>query len=232
MARKSNVRTTAFICWLVVVAFITNASESTAKDLTLADIGWNELTIPGKTPSQFRLTEDRAIAILSDASVSVLFRTLTSQEEISRILVWRWRVDVSVPATNPAEVGKDDRDLAVHVWFADNEAEGLWEYLGDAIKNVLGIPQIGKVLTYVFGGTGERYRRLVNPHHDPDGVIVILRPSGTKTGKWFSERVNFVADFEQAFGKAPPNPKYVAISADSDDTKSYGAGRIAGLMFQ
>ena len=60
---------------------------------------------------------------------------------------------------------------------------------------------------------------------------MLLRPSGTATGQWFSERVDFAADYRRAFGKAAPKPMYVAVSADSDDTGTRGTARIADIRF-
>lgn len=217
--------------WLVVLALPADATETHELDPALSALGWAELTVPGKTPAIYKLTDDGELEARSEAGVSILYRTLAPEERNSRVLTWRWRVDEAVPATDPAEMGKDDRDLAIHIWFPDDEDVGFWKGVGRAVANILGIPRVGKALTYVFGGTGERHRRLVNPHHDPDGVLVVLRPTGTETGKWFHERINFAADFEQAFGKLPPKPVYVALSTDSDDTGTRTAARIAELMF-
>jgi hypothetical protein len=217
--------------WLAVLVLPADATETHGLDSALAASGWMELTIPGKTRAIYRLTDDGDLEARSNAGVSILYRMLAPKEQNCRVLTWRWRVDQAVPATDPAEAGKDDRDLAIHIWFPDNEGRGLWRGLGRTVTKALGVPPIGKALTYVFGGTGERYRRLVNPHHDPDGVLVVLRPTGTETGKWFDERIDFAADFEKAFGKAPPKPMYVALSADSDDTGTRTVGRIAELTF-
>jgi hypothetical protein len=224
-------RALALVGWLAALGSPAHATESNALDPALAALGWAELAVPGKTPATYRLTDVGDLEARSKAGVSILYRALTPNERNSRVLTWRWRVDEAVPATDPADAGKDDRDLAVHIWFPDDEGGGLWKRIRRGITNVLGVPPVGKALTYVFGGTGERHRRLVNPHHDPDGVLIVLRPTGTEIGKWFDERVDFAADFEQAFGEAPPKPMFVAVSTDSDDTETRAVGRIANLAF-
>ena len=233
MARQRSACILIVVCGLMMtIASVGNTSEITASDHVLDEAGWKELGIPGELPTQYRMIDSDTIDVRSSSSVSILYRALMRREQNARMLEWRWRVDKSVPATDPADAGNDDRDLAVHIWFADDQPEGLWKSLSTAVSSVLGIPRIGKVLTYVFGGTGPRLRRLVNPHHDPDGVIVLLRPSGTETGKWFSEQIDFVADFKTAFGAVPPPPMYLAISADSDDTRAESTGRIAAIRFR
>jgi hypothetical protein len=229
--RAPGLQVLVLAAWLALWALPADASETHALDPTLAASGWMELTIPGKTPAIYRLTDDGDLDVRSKAGVSILYRMLAPKERNCRVLAWRWRVDEAVPATDPAEAGKDDRDLAIHIWFSDDEGGGLWKALGRAVAEILGVPPMGKALTYVFGGTGERHRRLVNPHHDPDGILVVLRPTGTQTGKWFDERIDFAADFERAFGKVPSKPMYVALSTDSDDTGTRTVGRIAELTF-
>ena len=216
---------------MLSAAVPSEAAETSAVDPALAVSGWMELVIPGKTPTRYARTADGALEARSEASVSILYRMLGPKERNSRVMAWRWRVDLAVPPTDPARAGTDDRDLAVHVWFPVSDEQGLWKALGGAISSVFGIPRMGKSITYVFGGSGERGQRLVNPHHDPDGVIVLLRPSGTATGQWFSERVDFAGDYWQAFGAAAPEPMYVAVSADSDDTGTHGTARIADIQF-
>jgi hypothetical protein len=224
-------RALVLVGWLAALASPTQATETHALDPALAALGWAELTLPGKRPATYRLTDDGVLEARSEAGVSFLYRTLAPNEQNGRVLTWRWRVDEAVPATDPAVAGQDDRDLAIHIWFPDDEGGGLWKSIRRGVAKVLGFPAIGRALTYVFGGTGERHRRLVNPHHDPGGVLIVLRPTGTEIGKWFDERVDFVADFVQAFGRAPPKPRFVAVSTDSDDTGTRAAGRIADLIF-
>jgi hypothetical protein len=217
--------------WLIVAATAVAASEKHALDPALAATGWMELAIPGITPARYRAGGAGVLEAESNAGTSIIYRMLTDREQECDLLVWRWQIDKAVPATDPTEAGKDDRDLAIHIWFPDNRDGDLWQALGRAVSSILGLPRIGKVLTYVFGGTGERQRRVVNPHHSPDGAIIVLRPSGTEIGKWFDERIDIAADFKKAFGESPPKPMYLAVSTDSDDTQTQSAGRIADIAF-
>jgi len=223
--------TVAALAWMVLAVIPVEAAEPSAVDPALTKSGWMELVIPGETPNRYLLTADGALEARSDAGVSILYRKLGPKEQDNRVMTWRWRVDEAVPPTDPGRAGTDDRDFAVHVWFPDADDQGLWKTMSRAISSILGIPRIGKSITYAFGGSGKRGQRLVNPHHDPDGIIVMLRPSGTMIGHWFSERVDFAADYQQAFGKVVPKPVYVAVSADSDDTETRSTARIADMRF-
>lgn len=223
------------VCGFVLIAFpaVANSALGTDQglDSKLQAQGWKELLVGSTPPNEYQVLDNQHITVRSNDSVSILYRKLTIREQNLPAMTWQWRVDKSVPATDPGLMGFDDRDLAVHVWFENSEDKGVWNALKRTFINVLGYPSIGNVLTYTFGGTGERFRTLDNPHHDPEGKIIVLRPSGSKTGVWFEETINFRADFKRVFGKQPPKPKYVAISADSDDTHSQGFARIAPFEF-
>ena len=62
-------------------------------------------------------------------------------------------------------------------------------------------------------------------------MMYILRAGEAPTGRWFDEKVDFVADFKMAFGYPAPAPSYIAISGDADDTDSASEALIAGIMF-
>ena len=62
-------------------------------------------------------------------------------------------------------------------------------------------------------------------------MMYILRPVDAPIGRWFDEKVDFIADFEAAFGYPAPAPCYIAISGDADDTESVSEASIVGIMF-
>ena len=193
--------------------------------------GWQELTLPGKSANRYVLADGGVIRVASSDSASFLYRPLTDDERREPILNWRWKVDASGPATDLSRAGADDRPLAVHVWFRDRADEGLWTRLRRATLTTLGYPVPGHVLTYVWGGTEAAGTVLANPYLDGTGVLIVLRPGSTALGTWYRERVDIAADYRRAFGVSPRDPAFVAISADSDDTKSRSAGTVADLAF-
>ena len=61
--------------------------------------------------------------------------------------------------------------------------------------------------------------------------MVILRSGDAPTGQWFTEQIDFAADFERAFNARAPAPAYVAVSADADDTIGQSLALIADIAF-
>ena len=207
------------------------AGEAPAADGALAAKDWREFTFDGIQPARFRAASGDTIDVASKDGASMLFRELSPSEREGRYVSWRWRVDTSVPATNLGQAGKDDRNLALHVWFPEGGEGGLFSALSRAFSKALGAPVTGKAISYIFGGLGKRGDSLANPFREGEAVYVILRPAGSELGQWFDEKVDIVGDFERAFGMPAPKPTHVAISTDSDDTDTESAGVISAIRF-
>ncbi len=209
------------------LAAMANASAASTPE------GWTTLTLPGKAATRFTRAEDGSIAIKADNSAAFLFRTVPEDDAMRRFLTWRWRVDAAMAPTDLALKGADDRPLALHVFFpADPDRQSVWQKLAQGLRaKVAGAPFSGKVLTYVWGGTQPNGARLANPYLKSDGMVVVLRSGRTAQGTWLTEKIDFAADFENAFGYRPPKPAYIALSADADDTAGRSMGAVADIRF-
>ncbi len=195
----------------------------------LEQAGWKVLTLSRKPPTHFVGRVDGVIKVTAESSVAFLYRDVPSASQHKRYLSWRWRVDLAMTPTDLSRKGHDDRPLALHVSFPSrSNKRDLWQRLRRAF---IGAPLSGKLLTYVWGGIGQRGDKLVNPHVEGDGVIYILRSGHTPTGQWFTEKIDIAADFERAFGYEAPPPIYIVVSADTDDTASRSIGWIADITF-
>lgn len=192
--------------------------------------GWKTLKVPGKPATKFHATPNGAIKVSASESVGFLYRELPAAQGTINRLSWRWRVDMTPPATDQSMKGMDDRPLAIHICFdTDDEASGRLSVLDRVGKWAQTSPFRGKVLTYVWGGTGKRGDQIENPYLNANGRIIILRPGNSPTGRWFPESVDIDADFESAFGYPPPKARMIAISADTDDKRGMSMGKVADL---
>lgn len=210
-----------------------HASEKLSITADLKGAGWHLLTIPGKTPTQFIGHDDGTIEVRANESVAFLYRALQSRARKQPFLRWRWRVDEPIAGMDLSRKGADDRPLAVHVVFTDDSPPaGLWGALERGIFSwTSDVPFAGKLITYVWGGTGKRGTQIPNPYADGRGVIFILRPASTVTGQWLREKIAVAGDFERAFGYPGPAPAYVLVSADADDTRARSLGWVADMLF-
>jgi len=198
----------------------------------LSQDGWKLLSVPGKAPAHFAQDGPGGIRISAENAVAFLYRPVPGDMGVKRRLAWRWRVDEPVPLTDLSIVGQDDRTLAVHLVFPlDPKRLSFFERVDFAVTRIFAPPLAGKVLTYVWGGTQARGEILANPHLEAHGRIIVLRSGTESTGRWFMEEIDFAADFRKAFGYSPPQPIFLMISSDSDDTAWRCVGVIADLTF-
>ncbi|HHI71182.1 MAG TPA: DUF3047 domain-containing protein [Rhodobacteraceae bacterium] len=156
--------------------------------------------------------EGRQLKVVSDGTVSLLWRSVPKSAWNAKMASWGWSVAKSVKPTDLTQKGGDDRNLAIYFVFVDpNDAKRLE---GSSARRVLGNAST-RALVYVWGGKYPRGKILNSPYGPGKLKTVISRAAGT--GK-FSEKVDLAADFKRAFGKAPGVLVGVAVSADSDDT--------------
>ncbi|MDX1542277.1 MAG: DUF3047 domain-containing protein, partial [Geminicoccaceae bacterium] len=178
------------------------------------------------------LGADGAIQVESERGVSLIQRPVDVDVRATPILTWRWRVDEGVPPTDLTEKGGDDRSLAIYVTFPfrPEEASFFERMKRQLVEAVAGAAAPGRVISYVFGGDGARGDLQPNPWFGEAGATVILRPASATRGEWFEERVDLAADYERVFGSPPDDPTHLAISADSDDTRSRIQAAVDGLQ--
>lgn len=197
-------------------------------DPDLTSAGWHMVSVPGQTPARFLAGGPGEIKVLTDRSVAFLYRPVT-EAEASGVLNWRWRVDKAGPDTDQAEKGKDDRPIAVHLWFPMTDEQ--WSFT-DWLYDLFGFPAVGNALTYVWGGRSAVGTSMANPHLPPGrGVITIASAGPEAQGRWIAQSHDYAADFERYFGRPAPKPVYIAISGDTDDVGGMSAARIADLRF-
>lgn len=164
-----------------------------------------------------------ALDVCSDDSVSLLYRALPETVWQASGAMWDWQVSQSVPATNLARKGGDDRNLALYfVFLPQAEAE---RSKGRRVTRLLSNDNV-RVLVYVWGGSHARGAVLDSPYLGARGKTVVLRGAGTGPAR---ENVDLDADFRRAFGSEATSLVGVAVSGDGDDTNTAIRARISSL---
>lgn len=187
---------------------------------------WRLVGVPGKSESQFQWLDNGTLAIHSDDAVGFFYHEVMPS---TTGLMWRWRVMEAGANSDLRIPGADDRPVAIHLWFPNEEESG--SLFGWA-ASLVGYPSVGRAITYVWGGNEPRGTAFINPHLEDDrGVIVVLQTAATSQTDWVEEQIDFAADYQRHFGSAAPQPTYIAISGDSDDLGGTRAARIDGLRF-
>lgn len=228
----------AFAVAAVLLALPAQAAETpnganAAIDPRLVDLGWNLFESSKWKPARFEAADGGAIRVMTDNSTALIWRNLDEAVKQRRYLSWRWRVDAAMPATDIRVKGGDDRPIALHVWFED--PPGRNSFFGSirntVIEALFGIPVSGRVITYVWGGTGKPGDAQTNPHIGDDSWMIVRRTGPARPGEWLTERVDLAADFRRGFGEAPPAARMIVIAADSEDTRTASTALIRDIRF-
>jgi hypothetical protein len=184
--------------------------------------GWKEQKFSLFSSNDFVAASD-GLDIISEGTVSLLWSAVPEDKRSSVEAVWSWEVSTSVPPTDLTVKGGDDRNIAVYFVFAPEDQ--VEELATGSISMMLSNPTM-KVLMYVHGGEHDRGAFLETPYLGEHGKTIILRSSGL--GR-FEERVNLALDFKKAFDLQAFRLMGLAISADSDDTKSKIVAKISPI---
>jgi hypothetical protein len=165
------------------------------------------------------------LSITSNGSVSLAYTRVNPALWAATGATWSWTVAQSVPATDLAQKGGDDRNASVYfVFLPQPEAEALGPRAD--VRKLLGA-DAARVLMYVWGDNRGRGTVLPSPYLGARGKTILLRAAGTGQ---HAERVDLAADYARAFGGQPGALVGLAVSADSDDTASAIRASITGLV--
>lgn len=160
------------------------------------------------------MTNTNEVVVSSNGTVSMIWSAIPDKDQFAQRASWTWQVSSSVPPTDLTIKGGDDRNLALYFVFGNAKDASILKQ--KSLPELLGNKSI-KVLMYVFGGAHKHGDFLPTPYLGEQGKTIILRPSGL--GR-FKESVNLADDFSTAFGSSITTLIGLALSADSDDTKS------------
>ena len=166
----------------------------------------------------------QSLQMVSDGQVSIAWGRVPQGDWGARRASWTWDVTEGVPPTDLSRKGGDDRNIAVYFVFVPQDAAA--ELASADIRALLGRDDV-RVLQYAWGGNNTTGSVLPSPYGTPGtGVTIPLRQAGTGS---HSESVDLAADYARAFGGAPGALIGLAVSGDSDDTKSRIVASISNL---
>ena len=166
--------------------------------------------------------QGRALDIVSDGTVSLLWRAVPEGLRGARAASWAWTVQQSVPPTDLGRKGGDDRNIALY--FVYTTAENAANINPNRAARLLR-DQNTTALVYVWGGDKAPGTVMQSPYHP--GLRTLVR-RGAGTGA-HSERVDLAADYRAAFGIEPGVLIGVGVTADADDTDTFIRAQLSNL---
>ena len=167
------------------------------------------------------------LSLVSNGSVSIAWTRVSPADWGSRGASWSWTVEQSVPPTNLAQKGGDDRNVSLYFVFVPESVAPSLQ--GANIRSLLGNADV-RIMQYAWGGNHSRGQVIRSPYGPPgQGVTIALRQAGTGS---HSESVDLAADYARAFGGEPGALVGLAVSGDSDDTDSMIRAAIGNLTLR
>jgi len=208
-----------FASFCVMFAIVTTAVS--AGPISFAN-GWQEQRLSLFSSNDYRFGTN--LSMVSDGSVSIAWTRVAREDWDTTGASWRWTVETSVPATNLAKKGGDDRNISLYFVFVPESMAPRLQ--GANIRSLLGNDDV-RIIQYAWGGNHARGDIIPSPYGPPgQGVTIALRQAGTGS---HSENVDLSADYSRAFGGDPGVLVGLAVSGDSDDTNSIIRAAIGNL---
>ncbi|WP_424928851.1 DUF3047 domain-containing protein [Amaricoccus tamworthensis] len=205
-----------------LLATLTSAASSAPVSFTN---GWQEQRLSLFSSNDYDFGTN--LGMVSEGSVSIAWTRVARTEWASTGASWTWTVDQSVPATNLAQKGGDDRNISLYFVFVPEDVAP--ELQNANIRSLLGKDDV-RIIQYAWGGNHGANEIIQSPYGPPgQGVTIALRQAGTGS---HSERVDLAADYARAFGGETGALVGLAVSGDSDDTDSVIRATIGNLILQ
>ena len=199
------------------------ASDASAPKWMRLDPGdWPEVKFPGKAATQYRSVMNSGQAwVRADAqrSASMLSRSLDLDVHQHPTIQFEWWIEQGLPEADVALRDKEDSPARLILAFDGDRSEFSAKdaALSEWSQLMTGEPLPYATLMYVWCPKRPVGTVVHNPRTDRIRKMVVATPD--TLGAVQIER-DIVADYTQAFGRAPGRLIGIAIMTDSDNTRS------------
>jgi hypothetical protein len=179
--------------------------------------GWTKYeTFGGRPAYDFRVAESegrRALLLRSHNDHSTIVRELRVDLRATPVLEWSWKA-VKLPTGADIRT-KATSDLTAHVFV-------IWPRFPAMVRS--------RLIGYVWDAaapvqTIERSRKTGTVH------FFVLRSGTAELNQWLTERRNVLEDYRKVFGEEPEDPRALALSIDTNDTRSEAEALVGRIAF-
>ena len=180
--------------------------------------GWRAYeTIGGRPVYDFTVVEDdghRALQLRSRGDHSTIARRLRISLKATPLLEWSWKV-VQFPAGADLR-RKETSDLTGHLFV-------VWPRQPAMLRS--------RLIGYVWDETMPA--DAVEPSRKTGTVtFVVVRSGRSEAAAWITERRNVAEDYRRIYGEDPEDAGAVALSIDTNDTRSTAEALFGAIAFR
>jgi hypothetical protein len=218
--------------WIyVTLALLMGLSSTAAAEISLVEdwskrvfgatgipAGWSKYETAGGRPAyDFTLVEDegyRALRLRSHMDHSTITKEIRVSLRATPILEWRWKV-LKLPAG--ADIRKKETsDLTGHIFV-------IWPRFPAMLRS--------RLIGYVWDSAAPA-QTVEKSRKTSTVIFFVLRSGPNDIGQWLTERRNVYEDYRRAFGEDPQDPPAIALSIDTNDTRSEAEALIGRIVFK
>lgn len=172
-----------------------------------------------------------AVKVHSDASMSLLARTINIDLSLTPLLCWRWRIDAPLKSADMTTKQGDDYAARLYVSLALPESEkGFFLNAQLTMARAIWGPHVpDAAINYVWDNRHPIGTEQHNAYTDRTTMVVVQ--SGPEyAGRWVGESRNLRNDISRLYS---PNAAAVqiAIAADTDNTSESATAGFADIHF-
>lgn len=172
-----------------------------------------------------------ALAVQSQASMSLMARTLNIDLSATPVQCWRWRVGAVITTADMSQRQWDDYAARVYVSFHLPESAmglGLRTKLRLA-RAIWGADVPDAAINYFWDNSHPIGTEQPNVYTDR-AIMVVQRSGNQQAGRWIEERRNVLEDVSRLFSD-DARAVQLAVTADSDNTGETAHAGFADFHF-
>ncbi|WP_262965841.1 DUF3047 domain-containing protein [Methylobacter psychrophilus] len=199
--------------YLLLFLSLAIRAEGTSEKLMIGSFSsgsldhWEAKEFKGKTNYQLvDLAGTNVLKAESTGSASGLFNEQRIDLHKTPVMNWRWHIENRL-GNDLNEQEKSGDDYAARVYVVVSGGAAFWQT---------------KVLNYVWASTSPIGKVWPNAYAYAGAngkmTMIALRSSADKTGTWYTEKRNILADLKQQFGEDIQYIDAVAVMSDTDDS--------------
>lgn len=176
---------------------------------------WETKEFKGQTSYQIvDLGGTRVLKAESNDSASGLYKEQRIDLQKTPFMNWRWRIENRLGNIN--EQAKSGDDYAARVYVIVSGGFAFWRT---------------KAINYVWASTSPKGKIWPNAFAGDHAMMIALRSSNDKTGTWYTEKRNILADLKQQFGEDIRYIDAVAVMTDTDNAHGKATAYYGDIYF-
>ncbi len=213
-----------FACFLLVLlpSYLGSQPPCMREDFNdLAD--WKPLYFPKiKNHTSYSIESagaERYVKASSRASASALVYKEEFNVYAFPVVRWRWKAENVYKKGDATTKAGDDYPIRIYIMFKydPDKAGFLARVTYGAAKLIYGEYPPQSSLNYIWANKRHGKAVITSPYTEKAKMIP-LQEGETNVGKWVTQQVDILQDYEKAFGTKPPTTARLAIMNDSDNT--------------